>query len=85
MTKSRSWTFPSHPFPVDRALVPLAGRQHLFPAFVCVTFLCAAGEEAVSRREEDSGADEEGDVGGALPCAAVLKEHCYIFEAHDGL
>lgn len=85
MTKSRSWTFPSYPFPVDGvAPVPFAGHQRSFPAFVCVTFLCTAGEVAVSLREEDSGADGEEAVEGEVAGAAVLKEHCYIFEDHNG-
>lgn len=85
MTKSRSRTFPSFPFPVDGAVpVPFAGHQRSFPAFVCVTFLRTAGEEAVSLREEDSGADGEEAVEGEVAGTAVLKEYCYIFEIHDG-
>lgn len=57
MAKSRSWTFPVHPSAAAGvAPVPFAGCQPLFLPFLCLTFLYMAGEEAVSPREEDSGA-----------------------------
>lgn len=71
--RSKGWTFP-----VDGvAPAPFLGRRRSFLASVCPTSPCAAGEEAVSRREGDSGADGE-DAG-----TAALKEQSCTFEDLD--
>lgn len=68
MAKSRSWTFPVHPSAAAGvAPVAFADCQPLFLPFLCLTFLYMVGKEAVSPREEDSGAGgedaEEEEVG----------------------
>lgn len=81
MSKSRSWTFPSYPSPaVGAALVPFAGCQHWFRAFLCLTFLCTAGEEAASPREEDSDAEGEDAAEGEEVCDAVLEVQYSVLE-----
>lgn len=81
MAKSRSWTFPAHPSPaVGVAPVPFAGCQPSFLAFVCLTFLCAAGEEAASPREEDSDAEGEDAAEREAVGAAVLEVQCSVLE-----
>lgn len=84
MSKSRSWTFPTNPSPAVGAApaVPFAGCQPSFLAFLCLTFLCAAGEEAASLREEDSDGNGEDAVEGEEVCAAVLEVRCTVFEVH---
>lgn len=58
--KSRSWTFPASPCSADAvALVSVAGCHPSFPASAALTFLCAAGDEAASPGEGDSGAEGE--------------------------
>lgn len=60
MAKSRSWTFPGFPCPADAAaLACVAGCCPSSPASVGLTFLCPAGGEAASPREE--GSDAEGE------------------------
>lgn len=84
MAKSRSWTFPAHPSPaVGVAPVPFAGCQSLFLAFVRLTFLCTAGEEAASLREEDCDA-EGGDAAAREEVgAAVLEVQYSILEVGE--
>lgn len=54
-SKSRSWTSPWFLSPeVGAAPVDFARCQLWFPASLCRTFSCAASEEDVSLREEDS-------------------------------
>lgn len=61
VAKSRSWTFPGFPCPADAAaLASVAGCRPSSPASVGLTFLCAAGGEAASPREEGSDAEGEG-------------------------
>lgn len=85
MSKSRSWTFPAYPSPaVGAPPVPFAGCQPSFLAFLCLTFLCAAGEEAASPREEDSDADGEEAVKGEGVCAAVLEVQHSVLEVRGG-
>lgn len=86
MAKSRGWTFPLYPSPVDGvAPVPFADCQCSFLAIVCVTFLCTAGEGAVSLKEEHSGTDGEDAVEAWGVVVGVLKEQCSILEDHDSL
>ncbi len=58
-----------------------SGCQPSFLAFLGLTFLCAAGEEAASPREEDSDADEEDAVEGEEAGAAVSVVQYSALEA----
>lgn len=63
-----------YPSPADGvAPVSVAGCQPSFLASVGLTFLCTAGEEAASRREEDSDAEGEDTVQGEEVGAAVSE------------
>lgn len=83
MAKSRNWTFPAYPSPaVGVAPVAFAGCQPSFLAFLCLTFLGTAGEEAASPREEDSDAGGEDAVEGEEVGAAVEGVQYYALEVH---
>lgn len=83
MAKSRNWTFPAYPSPaVGVAPVAFAGCHPSFLAFLCLTFLCTAGEEAASPREEDSDADGEDAVEGEEVGAAVSGVQYSVLEVH---
>lgn len=75
VAKSRSWTFPASPCPADAvALVSVAGCHPSFPASAALTFLCAAGDEAASPGEGDSGAGGEDAAHGEEEEAAAQGE-----------
>lgn len=92
VAKSRSWTFPASPCPADAvALVSVAGCHPSFPASATLTFLCAAGDEAASPGEGDSGAGGEDAAQGEEEeaAAAVLVVQysaslglCRLSQAH---
>lgn len=80
--KPRSWTFPSYPSPtVGVAPVPFADCQPSFAAFLCLTFLCAADEEAVSLKEEDFCADW-GDALEEAVVGAVSEVRYFALKVH---
>lgn len=96
MAKSRSWTFPVHPSAAAGvAPVAFADCQTLLLPFLCLTFLYTVGKEAVSPREEDSGAgggdaaeeEEVGDVASVVQWFvleaqwSVLEVHCGVLDA----
>lgn len=92
VAKSRNWTFPASPCPADAvALVSVAGCRPSFPASAALTFLCAAGDEAASPGEGDSGAGGEDAAQGEEEeaAAAVLVVRysvslglCRLSQAH---
>lgn len=85
MAKSRSWTFPAYPSPaVAVAPLPFAGCQPSFLARLCLTFVCAAGGEAASPREEDSDAGGGDDVEGEEVGPAVLEVQYSVLEVLCG-
>lgn len=86
MAKSRSWTFPVYPSAADGvARVSVAGCQPLFPASHDLIFLCMAGEEAASLREEDSDAGGEDIVLEEEVGAAVLEAQYSVSEVQHSV
>lgn len=66
-----------HPFArAGVAPSPFAGFQLLLLAFLYLISICVAGEEVVSPREEDCGADEEDTVEGWEFGAGVVELLC---------